>query len=378
MFRPVVRNRRGFTLIELLVVIAIIGVLIGLLLPAVQKIREAANRTKCMNNLRQMTLGVLQAGDANKRLPPLYNVNGVAGAYGGHYGSVFLHLLPYIEEGNVLDNSYYPTPPPSNPPLIAADPVFSLSPLTDIPNAGVNKINLYICPSDSSAGDGHGPDPITPSITWGVTSYAANYMIFGDYTKYSQQNPYPSFSGTTRYPDGIPDGTSKTILFTEKAAQCSLQDATGSTLSGGSYWGYLPSFPPISNGTAYNFGAVVGYDPLSVPVTPWGHPGTYANSWPGYTNAPPGYTTFSPFNPFMYQTQPTPGACNPFLAQGPHSGNLINVAMADGHVTSVSLQGDPYGYNNSWKAALTPFKYPNFPSPHAFPDPDLLGDDWAE
>jgi prepilin-type N-terminal cleavage/methylation domain-containing protein/prepilin-type processing-associated H-X9-DG protein len=374
MFPPVVRNRRGFTLIELLVVIAIIGVLIGLLLPAVQKIREAANRTKCMNNLRQMTLGVLQAGDANKRLPPLFNVAGTTSAYGGHYGSVFLHLLPYIEEGSVLDNSYYPA---TTPPQVPADPIFSLNPLTDVPNAALNKVNLYICPSDSTAGDGHGADPIDPNVTWGVTSYAANYMVFGNFSTYTQKNPYASFAGATRYPDGIPDGTSKTILFTEKAAQCTLNNG-GVTLDGGSYWGYLPSYPPTSNNTAYNFGPVVGYDPIGVPVAPWGTANTYHNAWPGYTNAPPGYTTFSPFNPFMYQSQPTPGTCNPFLAQGPHSGNIINVAMADGHVASVSLQGDQYGFNNSWKAALTPFKYPNFPAPHAFPNPDILGDDWAE
>src|SRR5262249_56052502 len=87
--------RRGFTLIELLVVLAIIGILLGLLLPAVQKVRESANSTKCRANFRQLALGFHAAADANEgKLPP-----GI-GRYpetANNYGSGYFHALPYFE-----------------------------------------------------------------------------------------------------------------------------------------------------------------------------------------------------------------------------------------------------------------------------------------
>src|SRR5262249_28226217 len=103
-------RRRGFTLIELLVVIAIIGVLVGLLLPAVQKVREAASRMSCTNNLKQIAQASHSYHDANSKFPPGLNVSPnsvnvnpgyVAGQpYAGPYVGVLAYLLPYMEQDN--------------------------------------------------------------------------------------------------------------------------------------------------------------------------------------------------------------------------------------------------------------------------------------
>jgi prepilin-type N-terminal cleavage/methylation domain-containing protein len=108
------RRRFGFTLIELLVVIAIIGVLISLLLPAVQKVREAANRTECLNNLKQIGLALHNYHDTHKSLPfgkgPNY-VKSRPGSAAYARWSAHSQLLPYIEQDNLYRSIDFTFPP---------------------------------------------------------------------------------------------------------------------------------------------------------------------------------------------------------------------------------------------------------------------------
>ena len=220
----------GFTLIELLVVIAIIAILIALLVPAVQKVREAAARTQCGNNLHQMGIACHSLNDTYKRLPPAATRNGLTGLpttpadlYNGAFGNPFFMMLPFIEQGPLYNKSVR-TAPFSH---ITATYNYNVA-----PDATARQlIPIYICPSDPSVPQG---GLITnPSVgiiqPFAASSYAFNYQVFayfpGAYpvapTSPPQYIDYSDgYKGMAKIPATFRDGTSNVIIFAEKYSRC--------------------------------------------------------------------------------------------------------------------------------------------------------------
>ena len=195
-------RRRAFTLIELLVVISIIAVLIGLLLPAVQKVREAAARIKCGNNLKQIGLAMHQFHELNGTLPPSYLAGGpyIDGATdtapGWGWGT---YILPYLEQENLSRKLNLGQPVQNSPGIQTA-------------------LKAYSCPSDNlPAGAFAVPDAFgNPVAQAAPSSYAA--CVGGDESDTSGPSGLGIFyrNSQTRLTD-IVDGTSNTILVGERA-----------------------------------------------------------------------------------------------------------------------------------------------------------------
>jgi len=256
------RSRSAFTLIELLVVIAIIAILIGLLLPAVQKVREAAARTQCINNNKQIGLAVHNYASAYQNaLPPLTS-DVAKSKYGAYNGGLFLTLLPFIEQEVLFNNGAMtlpqstwagPVPPSSVYPFGIAAPSLTTPPVYN------QQLKVYICPADNTVSNGYpsnqnqtiittGPPSPPPYVfPWAACSYAANYQVFGTVSGYAGIVT-PGFApagGNSAGPSfnigNIPDGNSNTVFFGEVFAAC------GNTA--GSVWAY----PGIANysGTQY-------------------------------------------------------------------------------------------------------------------------------
>jgi prepilin-type N-terminal cleavage/methylation domain-containing protein len=200
--------RRAFTLVELLVVIAIIAVLIGLLLPAVQKVREAAARTKCENNMKQIGLAVHQYVGANEYLPSLGYGPATNGGPGNR-ASPFFHLLPYLEQEAVYQCT---AGPGQNQPL-----------------------KVFVCPSDST-GDGTAP---AGSLQGLEAPGSYNYTTFTPGMRPSGVFPIFTAPQLCMRPTAVmTDGFSQTIMVGERVQVCGGPAATPRANS----WGTTSNF----------------------------------------------------------------------------------------------------------------------------------------
>lgn len=299
------RTRRspGFTLIELLVVIAIIGILIGLLLPAIQKVRDAAARARCSNQLKQLVLAVHNYASANTdKLPDAMKLSGLPKNMSTH-----VLLLPYIEKENLYK-------------------LCTLNSSQDwdkgVGNAAGSKmvyntaIKPFMCSSDiglDSDGTSLAPgQPAPPGVTpWAGVSYASNGGLFG------QPLAMAPALGKCRFAvSSIPDGASNTLFFVEKGAACE------QSLPRGLLWAYFEA----PNGGAYN--CHIGW-------------GTVASGFQGDGGLPPQIL------PVI--TPSSVANCRQYGANSFHSGGTL-AGMGDGSVKFIGSTVSQV----SWQRALDP------------------------
>jgi prepilin-type N-terminal cleavage/methylation domain-containing protein len=315
------KSRDAFTLVELLVVIAIIAILVGLLLPAVQKVRSAASRAQSQNNLKQIGLATQQFNDVNGALPNAFGWTGSTGlpADGQSDGSAFLHILPYIEQKALFDTCYG---------LI-----------------GEAEILNFTGPAPAWQAE-YARYGWSSNIQYGIYAYYAYNMASGKKVKIyvgpadvtnngTDDYPYVSYLANREAMDGhrsvqlISDGSSNTMLYAEGYSSCYGVYSLPSIERNSSLRAMKDTWPDYRN---YNligptFARDTGYFKYDSK--------TNAYVWKGASDT--------------FQDAPLSSACNPRTPQSLTSGP-IQVGLGDGSVRGIS----PSVSFASWSAAITP------------------------
>jgi prepilin-type N-terminal cleavage/methylation domain-containing protein/prepilin-type processing-associated H-X9-DG protein len=290
--------RPAFTLIELLVVIAIIAILVGLLVPAVQAVREAAARTQCANNIKQLALSIHSYADANNgKLPPpnfFMVVNQKTGRVAE--GGPFFAMLPYYEQGALYQ-------------MFTQDRAD-----TGYLGAQFVALAIHVCPSDPTA-DGGIASSGDQAGKIACSDYSVNGVLFGSGGAFNIKGRAPQYKI-----GNIPDGTSNTLGLLEQSST-------------------YPGFPVIDPQS----GTTEVYESWPYPV----YPNTFGCFWPNPDMLPgqPNYTGSYP----LPQIGVSPLKADPNLAQSYHP-SAMNIAMMDGSVRTVGPGVSQY----SWTVALDP------------------------
>ncbi len=279
------RSRRpaGFTLVELLVVVAIIAILTGLLLPAVQKVRDAAARTASINNLYQIGVALQSYELQKKRLPPLMGLGSEksTGSRTTVNGPTHLFLLPYLDQANLFAAGrvqiarWHGEATGDIAPGNVTDP-FDAPPRSPLVAARVVKV--FLSPQDPTSDQGvvvipdlvADPQRLNPD-RYGGTSYAANAMLFAQRVTFPLTPTIGTVQARAQVPlsktffaaqelergyelSRIPDGASNTVAFVEKFAKCG---------DGGSVWGMAGEGVVSNDG---NFRGLLGWNSTAGPV----------------------------------------------------------------------------------------------------------------
>jgi prepilin-type N-terminal cleavage/methylation domain-containing protein len=314
--------RRAFTLLELLVVLAVLAILVAITIPAIQKVRAAAARTQCANHLKQITLACHTFHDDHKRMPPAFDFFPRFDVFqgGNALGNLFFHLLPYVEQQALYEESRYE-------PTVAGkkhDYYFYTA-----NNVHQQQVPIFNCPADPTLMEG-----INPITNYAPSSVAANYLVFGvvdpNFTNKNAQ-------GRPILPTTFKDGAGNTILFAEKYASAWISAENnppmpplqkGGKRVGGCHWAYFQA--DCHNPFFAYFDTVPKNNPITDPNAVG--PKHAADPRDG-----------------RFQVQPNPqGGCNPCLPATGH--NAMNAAMADGSVRSLTAGID----RQVWWALVTP------------------------